>query len=113
MLEAVVAPDGTAPAAAVLGYRVAGKTGTVKKFGPDGYSEDRYLSLFAGMAPARDPRVVMVVMLNEPRAGKFYGGQVAGPVFSAVMAETLRLLNVAPDVAIDPALRMANAGEVR
>jgi cell division protein FtsI (penicillin-binding protein 3) len=113
MLEAVVAADGTAPDAAVLGYRVAGKTGTVKKFGPDGYSDDRYLSLFAGMAPARDPRVVMAVMLNEPRAGKFYGGKVAGPVFSAVMAETLRLLNVAPDVAIDPALRMANAGEVR
>jgi len=113
MLEAVVASDGTAPDAAVLGYRVAGKTGTVKKFGPNGYSDDRYLSLFAGMAPARDPRVVMVVMLNEPRAGKFYGGQVAGPVFSAVMAETLRLLNIAPAVAIDPALRMANAGEVR
>jgi len=113
MLEAVVAPDGTAPDAAVPGYRVAGKTGTVKKFGPDGYSDDRYLSLFAGMAPAEDPRVVLVVMLNEPRAGKFYGGQVAGPVFSAVMAETLRLLNVAPDVAIDPALRMANAGGAR
>ena len=113
MLEAVVAPDGTAPDAAVLGYRVAGKTGTVKKFGPEGYSDDRYLSLFAGMAPARDPRVVMVVMLDEPRAGKFYGGQVAGPVFSRVMAETLRLLNVAPDVAIDPRLRVADAGEVR
>jgi cell division protein FtsI (penicillin-binding protein 3) len=110
MLEAVVAPDGTAPDAAVPGYRVAGKTGTVKKFGPDGYSDDRYLSLFAGMAPARDPRVVMVVMLNEPRAGKYYGGQVAGPVFSRVMAETLRLLNVAPDAAIDPSLRMADAG---
>jgi cell division protein FtsI (penicillin-binding protein 3) len=110
MLEAVVAPDGTAPDAAVAGYRVAGKTGTVKKFGPDGYSDDRYLSLFAGMAPARDPRVVMVVMLNEPRAGKYYGGQVAGPVFSRVMAETLRLLNVAPDAAIDPSLRMADAG---
>jgi cell division protein FtsI (penicillin-binding protein 3) len=110
MLDAVVAPDGTAPDAAVPGYRVAGKTGTVKKFGPDGYSDDRYLSLFAGMAPARDPRVVMVVMVNEPRAGKYYGGQVAGPVFSRVMAETLRLLNVAPDAAIDPSLRVADAG---
>jgi cell division protein FtsI (penicillin-binding protein 3) len=113
MLEAVVAVDGTAPDAAVPGYRVAGKTGTVKKFGPDGYSDDRYQSLFAGMAPAQDPRFVMVVMLNEPRAGKFYGGQVAGPVFSEVMAETLRLLNVEPEVAIDPALRMANAGVAR
>jgi cell division protein FtsI (penicillin-binding protein 3) len=113
MLEAVVAVNGTAPGAAVPGYRVAGKTGTVKKFGPDGYSDDRYQSLFAGMAPAQDPRFVMVVMLNEPRAGKFYGGQVAGPVFSEVMAETLRLLNVEPEVAIDPLLRMANAGVAR
>lgn len=113
MLESVVQSDGTAPAAAVLGYRVAGKTGTVKKFGPDGYSDDRYLSLFAGMAPARAPRFVMVVMLDEPGAGKYYGGQVAGPVFSAVMAETLRLLNVTPDVAVDPALRVAAAGEGR
>ena len=113
MLESVVAADGTAPDAAVLGYRVAGKTGTVKKFGRDGYSDDRYQSLFAGLAPARNPRIVMAVMLNEPRAGKFYGGQVAGPVFSEVMAETLRLLNVEPDVVIDPALRLAKAGEAQ
>jgi len=113
MLESVASVDGTAPDAAVLGYRIAGKTGTVKKFGPNGYSDDRYLSLFAGMAPARDPRVVMVVMLNEPRGEKYYGGQVAGPVFSAVMAETLRLLNIEPDVVADPALRVAHAGGVR
>jgi len=113
MLESVASAGGTAPDAAVMGYRIAGKTGTVKKFGPNGYSDDRYLSLFAGMAPARDPRVVMVVMLNEPRGQKYYGGQVAGPVFSAVMAETLRLLNIEPDVVADPALRMAHAGEVR
>jgi cell division protein FtsI (penicillin-binding protein 3) len=113
MLEAVVSADGTAPQAAVQGYRVAGKTGTVKKFGPEGYSDDRYLSLFAGIAPADKPRVAMVVMLNEPRGKKFYGGQVAGPVFSAVMAETLRLLNVAPDIVADRELRMAQAGEAR
>ncbi len=110
MLESVVGVDGTAPEAAVAGYRVAGKTGTVKKFGPDGYSDDRYLSLFAGMAPAREPRVALVVMLDEPRTGRFYGGKVAGPVFSAVMAETLRLLNVAPDAVVDSALRLAHAG---
>lgn len=113
MLEAVVSAEGTAPQAAVQGYRVAGKTGTVKKFGPEGYSDDRYLSLFAGIAPAEKPRVAMVVMLNEPRGEKFYGGQVAGPVFSAVMAETLRLLNVAPDIDAGRELRMAQAGEAR
>ena len=113
MLESVATADGTAPEAAVLGYRVAGKTGTVKKFGPQGYSDDRYLALFAGMAPAQNPRFVLAVMLNEPRAGKFYGGRVAGPVFSAVMAEALRLQNVAPDVAIDPSVRMAQGGAAR
>ncbi len=113
MLESVVGDEGTAPQAAVPGYRVAGKTGTVKKFGPNGYSDARYLSLFAGMAPAEKPRFVMAVMINEPQAGKYYGGSVAGPVFSAVMAEALRLLNVTPDVAIDPALRVAHSGENR
>ena len=113
MLETVTTTDGTAPDAAVLGYRVAGKTGTVKKFGPQGYSDDRYLALFAGMAPAQHPRFVLAVMLNEPQAGKFYGGQVAGPVFSAVMAEALRLQNVAPDVAIDPSVRVAQGGVPR
>lgn len=113
MLEDVVSAQGTAPQAALLGYRVAGKTGTVKKFGPDGYNSDRYLSLFAGIAPARDPRIVMVVVLDEPRAGKYYGGQVAGPVFAAVGAEALRLLNVAPDAAVDPGVRLAQTGETR
>jgi cell division protein FtsI (penicillin-binding protein 3) len=113
MLQSVVEEGGTAPDAAVAGYRIAGKTGTVKKFGPNGYSDDRYLSLFAGMAPAEEPRVVLVVMLNEPRSGEFYGGKVAGPVFSAVMAETLRLLNIAPDAVLTPAQRLAQAGGVQ
>ncbi len=113
MLESVVGADGTAPQAAVLGYRVAGKTGTVKKFGRNGYSDDRYLSLFAGMAPAERPRLAMAVMLNEPRGKQYYGGQVAGPVFSEVMAEALRLMNVTPDAVADPALRVALAGEAR
>ncbi|MCB1775230.1 MAG: penicillin-binding protein 2 [Gammaproteobacteria bacterium] len=111
MLEDVVSDDGTAPEAAVPGYRVSGKTGTVKKFGRNGYSDDRYLSVFAGMAPAANPRVAMVVLLNEPRGDEFYGGKVAGPVFASVMAETLRLLNVAPDAAIATGVRLAQAGE--
>jgi cell division protein FtsI (penicillin-binding protein 3) len=83
--------------AAVQGYRVAGKTGTVHKSIAGGYAEDRYLSLFAGMAPASDPHLVAVVVIDEPSNGEHYGGKVAGPVFSKVMTGALRLLNVTPD----------------
>ncbi|MGD2074169.1 MAG: penicillin-binding protein 2 [Gammaproteobacteria bacterium] len=97
MMETVVKEGGTAPLAAVEGYRVAGKTGTVHKSVAGGYADDRYLSVFAGMAPASNPRLVAVVLINEPSNGEHYGGLVAGPVFSRVMAGALRLLNVAPD----------------
>ncbi len=97
MMEEVVKPGGTAPLAAVSGYRVAGKTGTVHKSQAGGYAQHRYLALFAGMAPASDPRLVVVVVVNEPSNGEHFGGQVAGPVFSRVMGGALRLLNVAPD----------------
>lgn len=100
MLEKVVSNEGTAPRAAVPGYRVAGKTGTSKKLGVRGYSDSRYNALFAGMAPASNPRLVMVVVIDEPTTGGYYGGVVAAPVFSTVMREALRILNVAPD---DPA----------
>jgi cell division protein FtsI (penicillin-binding protein 3) len=97
MLEQATGPDGTAPQARVAGYRVAGKTGTVKKAAPGGYSSNKYLAVFAGLAPASDPRLVMVVMVDEPGNGKYYGGQVAAPVFSRVMSGALRLLAVPPD----------------
>jgi cell division protein FtsI (penicillin-binding protein 3) len=97
MMEEVVKQGGTAPLAAVSGYRVAGKTGTVHKSEAGGYARDRYMALFAGMAPASDPRLVVVVVVNEPSNGEYYGGLVAGPVFSRVMAGALRLLNIAPD----------------
>ncbi len=97
MLEAVVAEGGTAPQAAVPGYRVAGKTGTAKKSVKGGYADDRYLALFVGMAPATDPRLVMAVLINEPRGKEFYGGKVAAPVFSRVMSGALRILNIPPD----------------
>ena len=99
MMEAVVKKDGTAPQAAVQGYRVAGKTGTVHKSVAGGYADDRYLSVFAGMAPASRPRLVVVVMIDEPSNGEHFGGKVAGPVFSKVMAGALRLLNATPDAA--------------
>jgi cell division protein FtsI (penicillin-binding protein 3) len=97
MLEQAAGPHGTAPAAQVAGYRVAGKTGTVHKSVPGGYSRDKYLSVFAGLAPASDPRLVMVVMINQTSDGKYYGGQVAAPVFSRVMSGALRLMAIPPD----------------
>lgn len=97
MLEAAVSKAGTGVRASVSGYRIAGKTGTVRKSGVGGYLEDRYLALFAGIAPASKPRLVMAVMINEPSNGVYYGGEVAAPVFSKVMAGALRLLNIAPD----------------
>jgi cell division protein FtsI (penicillin-binding protein 3) len=110
MMEAVVTDEGTAPAAAVTGYRVAGKTGTAKKSISGGYADDRYISVFAGIAPASDPRLVMVVMIDEPTAGKYYGGSVAAPVFSRVMTGALRLLNIAPDAIDDSMLKLAGTG---
>ena len=98
MLEHVVARDGTAFQARVDGYSVAGKTGTVKKASATGgYTEKTYMAVFVGMAPARDPKVVIAVMVDEPSAGQYYGGLVAAPIFSKVMSGTLRLLGVAPD----------------
>ncbi|BBL73544.1 peptidoglycan D,D-transpeptidase FtsI family protein [Methylomagnum ishizawai] len=97
MLESVVSTGGTAQKAAIPGFRVSGKTGTVKKSGAHGYTESLYMSLFTGLAPASKPRLVMVVMIDEPSAGEYYGGAVAAPVFSSVMEGALRLLNIAPD----------------
>jgi cell division protein FtsI (penicillin-binding protein 3) len=110
MLEAVVSSEGTAPLAAVPGYRVGGKTGTARKSVSGGYAKDKYLAIFAGMVPVSHPRLVMVVMIDEPTAGKYYGGQVAAPVFSKVMAGALRLLNIPPDDYGPSGLRLARAG---
>lgn len=97
MMQRVVAPKGTGYLAAVEGYRVGGKTGTSKVSIKGGYADDQYVATFAGMVPADKPRLVSVVVIKEPRAGKFYGGDVAAPVFSRIMSGALRLLNVPPD----------------
>jgi cell division protein FtsI (penicillin-binding protein 3) len=97
MLEEVVRPGGTGTKAAVDGYRVAGKTGTAWKFAAGGYSEDKYISIFAGMAPASHPRLATVVVIDEPGGELYYGSDVAAPVFADVMSESLRLLAVPPD----------------
>jgi cell division protein FtsI (penicillin-binding protein 3) len=97
MMESVTAPEGTAPGARVSGYRVAGKTGTSRKVGVGGYDDKRHVALFAGMAPATDPRFVMVVVVNEPKGEAVGGGSVSGPVFGRIAAGALRLLGVRPD----------------
>ncbi len=102
MLELAVAPGGTAPRARVMGYRVAGKTGTAHKEEDGGYAEHKYVSSFVGLAPASDPRLVVAVMLDEPSASLYYGGAVAAPVFSAVMGGALRMLGVPPDAPLKP-----------
>jgi cell division protein FtsI (penicillin-binding protein 3) len=101
MLEMVTQPGGTATRAQVPGYRVAGKTGTAHKLEGNGYAADRYISSFVGFAPASSPRIVIAVMIDEPGGKHYYGGEVAAPVFSRVMAGTLRLLGVPPDAPLD------------
>jgi cell division protein FtsI (penicillin-binding protein 3) len=101
MMEMAVQPGGTAPKAQVMGYRVAGKTGTAHKLGVGGYLPDSYISSFVGMAPASNPRLIIAVMIDEPSAGHYYGGTVAAPVFSRVMSGALRLLAVPQDAPND------------
>jgi cell division protein FtsI (penicillin-binding protein 3) len=102
MLERATHRDGTAPQAQIGGYRVAGKTGTAKKLAGNVYAEGRYVASFAGLAPVSNPRFVVAVMIDEPSAGIFYGGQVSAPIFSAVMAQTLRLFEVPFDAPTTP-----------
>ena len=98
MLEVATLPGGTATRATIPGYRVAGKTGTAHKLRADrkGYSTNEYRALFAGVAPVSDPRIAMVVVVENPQ-GTYYGGTVSAPVFARVMQESLRLLNVPLD----------------
>ena len=107
MLEEVVRPGGTGSKAKVTGYRVAGKTGTAWKFAAGGYSKDKYLSVFAGLAPASEPRLATVVVIDEPKGELYYGSDVAAPVFADVMTESLRLMAVPPD-----ALPARDAGSI-
>jgi cell division protein FtsI (penicillin-binding protein 3) len=98
MLEMAAGPGGTAPKAQVIGYRVAGKTGTAHKLTNHGtYDPNRYVGSFVGFAPVSNPRIVVAVMIDEPSTGVYYGGDVAAPVFSAVVGGALRTLNVEPD----------------
>jgi cell division protein FtsI (penicillin-binding protein 3) len=97
MMESVVSETGTARRAAVMGYRVSGKTGTAWKAANGGYNATKYMAVFGGLVPASDPRLAAVVVIDEPSAGRFYGGDVAAPVFAEVMSGALRLLAIPPD----------------
>jgi len=97
MLEMATKPGGTAPLAQINGYRVAGKTGTAHKLIDGQYANKTYISTFVGYAPVSNPRLIIAVMIDEPSAGKYFGGAVAAPVFSKVMSGALRILNIPPD----------------
>ncbi len=97
MLEMATKPGGTAPLAQISGYRVAGKTGTAHKLVDGNYANKRYISTFVGFAPVSNPRLIIAVMIDEPSAGKYFGGAVAAPVFNKVMSSALRILNIPPD----------------
>jgi cell division protein FtsI (penicillin-binding protein 3) len=104
MLERVTGPGGTAPKAQLTGYSTGGKTGTAHKIERSTYESDRYNAVFVGIAPISQPRIVVAVMIDDPRAGKYFGGDVAAPVFSQIAQDSLRHLGVAPDLDIKPGI---------
>jgi len=101
MLRMAAGPGGTAPKAMALGYSVGGKTGTARKQEGKTYT-NKYRAWFVGLAPAVNPRIVVAVMVDEPSKGVYYGGEIAAPVFSQVVQQTLRMMNVAPDIEVKP-----------
>ncbi len=104
MLQMAAGPGGTGSKAMTIGYSVGGKSGTAHKQEGHGYASNKYRSWFVGMAPIDKPRIVVAVMVDEPTNGKYYGGDVAAPVFSQVVQQTLRMMNVAPDLEVKPSV---------
>ena len=102
MLQLAAGPGGTGPLAQTQGYSVGGKSGTAHKQEGKGYAANKYRSWFVGMAPISNPRIVVAVMVDEPSKGVYFGGLVAAPVFSQVVQQTLRLMNVPPDLEVTP-----------
>ena len=113
MLEMAVQPGGTAPRAQIMGYRVAGKTGTAHKQENGGYARNKYVSSFVGFAPVSNPRLIVAVMIDEATAGQYYGGTVAAPVFAKIMEGALRTLGVPPDAPMKPIVLPAAGQEVK
>jgi cell division protein FtsI (penicillin-binding protein 3) len=102
MLHMVTGPGGTAVKAQTMGYSVGGKTGTAHKVEGKGYAGKKYRGFFVGIAPIENPRIVVAVMVDEPTNGLYFGGDVAAPVFSQTVQQTLRLMGVQPDMAVKP-----------
>ena len=102
MLELAVQPGGTGPRARIVGWQVAGKTGTAHKQEDGGYAPDKYIASFVGFAPASKPRLIIAVMIHQPAGSEYYGGLVAAPVFAQVMQGALRMLNVPHDAPLEP-----------
>jgi len=102
MLQMAAAPGGTGPLAQTVGYSVGGKSGTAHKQVGKGYATNKYRAWFTGMAPIDAPRIVVAVMIDEPSAGQYFGGLVAAPVFSEVVQQTLRMMEVQPDLSVKP-----------
>ena len=102
MLNMAAGPGGTAPKAQTMGYSVGGKTGTAHKQEGKGYASKKYRGFFVGLAPIENPRIVVAVMIDEPTNGAYYGGDVAAPVFSQTVQQTLRMMGIQPDVAVRP-----------
>jgi cell division protein FtsI (penicillin-binding protein 3) len=102
MLQMAASPGGTAQKAQTIGYSVGGKTGTAHKQEGKGYAGKKYRGFFVGMAPIEAPRIVVAVMIDEPSNGRYFGGDVAAPVFSQTVQQTLRLMGVQPDMAVKP-----------
>jgi cell division protein FtsI (penicillin-binding protein 3) len=100
MLQLAAGDGGTAPRAQVMGYSVGGKTGTAHKQEGKVYADKKYRAWFVGMAPINNPRIVVAVMVDEPSNGKYFGGDVAAPVFSQVVQQTLRMMGVQPDIEV-------------
>jgi cell division protein FtsI (penicillin-binding protein 3) len=104
MLQMAAGPGGTGPKAQTVGYSVGGKSGTAHKQEGHGYASHKYRSWFVGMAPITNPRIIVAVMVDEPSNGVYFGGDVAGPVFSQVVQQTLRMMNVPPDLDVKPSV---------
>jgi cell division protein FtsI (penicillin-binding protein 3) len=102
MLHMVTIQGGTAPKAQTMGYSVGGKTGTAHKVEGKGYASKKYRGFFVGIAPIDNPRIVVAVMVDEPTNGAYFGGDVAAPVFSQTVQQTLRMMGVQPDMAVKP-----------